>query len=91
MFTIEFFRIRERDNAHATLGRITHIASDLERKGESQVAFRHVELTPEPRWLAYFGPGRARGVLLDAGDWRLLKAGRVWRELNGDHSEVLFS
>ena len=30
MFTIEFFRIRERDNAHATLARVTHIASDLE-------------------------------------------------------------
>ena len=29
-FTIEFFRIRERDNAHATLDRITHIASDLD-------------------------------------------------------------
>jgi hypothetical protein len=28
-FTIEFFRIRERDNVHATLDRITHIASDL--------------------------------------------------------------
>ena len=30
MFTIEFFRIREKDNAHAILDRITHIASDLE-------------------------------------------------------------
>jgi hypothetical protein len=30
MFTIEFFRIRENDNAHAMLDRITHIASDLE-------------------------------------------------------------
>jgi hypothetical protein len=30
MFTIEFFRIRERDNARATLDRITHIAADLE-------------------------------------------------------------
>jgi hypothetical protein len=30
MFTIEFFRIREKDNAHAMLDRITHIASDLE-------------------------------------------------------------
>jgi hypothetical protein len=29
-FTIEFFRIRESDNAHATLDRITHIATDLE-------------------------------------------------------------
>ena len=30
MFTIEFFRIRKEDNAHATLARVTHIASDLE-------------------------------------------------------------
>ncbi|HML08138.1 MAG TPA: hypothetical protein VK430_08445 [Xanthobacteraceae bacterium] len=30
MFTIEFFRIRKRDNARATLDRITHIAADLE-------------------------------------------------------------
>jgi len=30
MFTIEFFRIRKEDNAHATLDRITHMASDLD-------------------------------------------------------------
>ena len=30
MFTIEFFRIRKEDNAHATLARVTHISSDLE-------------------------------------------------------------
>ena len=30
MFTIEFFRIRKKDNAHATLDRVTYIASDLE-------------------------------------------------------------
>ena len=30
MFTIEFFRIRKQDNAHATLDRVTYIASDLE-------------------------------------------------------------
>jgi hypothetical protein len=29
-FTIEFFRIREKDNAHAPLARVTHIAPDLE-------------------------------------------------------------
>ncbi len=29
-FTIEFFRIREKDNARATLDRITHLAPDLE-------------------------------------------------------------
>lgn len=30
IFTIEFFRIRKEDNAHATLARVTHTASDLE-------------------------------------------------------------
>jgi hypothetical protein len=30
IFTIEFFRIRKTDNAHATLDRITHMAPDLE-------------------------------------------------------------
>ena len=30
MFTIEFFRIRKEDNAHATLARVTHISSDLQ-------------------------------------------------------------
>lgn len=30
-FTIEFFRIRHDDNAHATLDRITAAAPDLER------------------------------------------------------------
>jgi hypothetical protein len=30
MFTIEFFRIRKEDDAHATLDRIAHKAPDLE-------------------------------------------------------------
>jgi hypothetical protein len=30
VFTIEFFRIRKEDNAHAMLDRITHMAADLE-------------------------------------------------------------
>jgi hypothetical protein len=30
IFTIEFFRIRKEDNAHATLARVTHVASNLE-------------------------------------------------------------
>jgi hypothetical protein len=61
MFTIEFFRIRKEDNARAMLDRITHIASD-----QSQVALRHFEYASDPRWLADFGPGRARGVFLNA-------------------------
>lgn len=30
MFTIEFFRIRKEDNAHATLDKITHTAPNLQ-------------------------------------------------------------
>ena len=30
LFTIEFFRLREEGDAHATLDRITHIGTDLE-------------------------------------------------------------
>ena len=30
MFTIEFMRVRPSDNAHATLDRLTNLASDLE-------------------------------------------------------------
>ena len=39
MFTIEFFRIRESDNAHATLDRISHIATDLESAKSPSVDF----------------------------------------------------
>jgi hypothetical protein len=30
MFTMEFFRIRKEDDAHATISRVTHIVVDLE-------------------------------------------------------------
>ena len=30
LFTIEFFRLRDEDDAHATLDRITHSGTDLE-------------------------------------------------------------
>jgi hypothetical protein len=49
MFTIEFFRIRERDNAHATLDRITHIASDLESaKVKAKSLFDTLNLPQKP-------------------------------------------
>ena len=55
LFTIEFFRLREEDDAHATLDRITHIGTDLE--AVSQIALRDIEHAAEARWLANFGPG----------------------------------
>jgi hypothetical protein len=49
MFTSEFFRIRERDNAHATLGRITHIAPDLESaKVKAKTLFDTLNLPKNP-------------------------------------------
>jgi hypothetical protein len=49
MFTIEFFRSRETDNAHATLDRITHIASDLEStKVKAKSLFDTLNLPQKP-------------------------------------------
>jgi hypothetical protein len=48
-FTIEFFRIRERDDAHATLERIVHIASDLESaKVKAKSLFETLNLPQTP-------------------------------------------
>ena len=49
MFTIEFFRIRESDNAHATLDRVAHIASDLESaKVKAKSLFDTLNLPQNP-------------------------------------------
>jgi len=48
-FTIEFFRIRQRDNARATLDRITHIASDLESvKVKAKSLFETLSMPQNP-------------------------------------------
>jgi hypothetical protein len=49
VFTIEFFRIRESDNAHATLDRITHMASDLESaKVKAKSLFDTLNMAQDP-------------------------------------------
>ncbi len=49
MFTIEFFRIREKDNARATLDRITHLAADLESaKVKARSLFETLNLPQNP-------------------------------------------
>ena len=49
MFTIEFFRIRERDGARATLDRITHIAADLDSaKVKAKSLFESLNLAQNP-------------------------------------------
>jgi len=49
MFTIEFFRIRQKDNAHATLERVTHIAADLESaKVKAKSLFETLNMPQNP-------------------------------------------
>jgi hypothetical protein len=49
MFTIEFFRIREKDNAHALLDRITHIAADLDgAKMKAKSLFETLNMPQNP-------------------------------------------
>jgi hypothetical protein len=49
MFTIEFFRIRETDNAHATLDKITHMAPDLESaKVKAKSLFDNLNMPQNP-------------------------------------------
>ena len=49
MFTIDFFRIRKEDNAHATLDRITHMAPDLESaKVKAKSLFETLNLPQNP-------------------------------------------
>ena len=48
-FTIEFFRLREEDDAHATLGRIAHIGTDLKRvKVKAKTLFETLNLPQKP-------------------------------------------
>jgi hypothetical protein len=49
LFTIEFFRIRKSDNAHATLDRITHMAPDLESaKVKAKSLFDTLNMPQDP-------------------------------------------
>ena len=49
IYTIEFFRVRERDDAHATLDRITHIAPDLESaKTKAKSLFETLNMPQKP-------------------------------------------
>jgi hypothetical protein len=58
MFAIEFFRIRESDNAHATLDRVAHIASDLESaKVKAKSLFDTLNLPQNPDGLRIFDEG----------------------------------
>lgn len=57
IFTIEFFRIRESDNAHATLDRVTHIASDIESaKTKAKSLFETLNMPQKPDGLRILDP-----------------------------------
>jgi hypothetical protein len=58
IFTIEFFRIRESDNAHAILDRIPHIATDLESvKVKAKSLFETLNLPQNPDGLRILDEG----------------------------------
>ncbi len=58
IFPIEFFRIRERDNARATLDRITQITSDLEgAKVKAKSLFDTLNMPPNPHGLRILDDG----------------------------------
>jgi hypothetical protein len=49
MFTIEFFRVRDTDDAHATLGRVEHDTMDLEdAKMRAQSLFQTLDMPQKP-------------------------------------------
>ena len=49
MFTIEFFRVRDTDQAHATLGQVEHDTLDLEdAKVRAQSLFETLDMPQKP-------------------------------------------
>jgi len=57
IFTIEFFRIRDSDNAHAMLDRITHVTSDLEgTKVKAKSLFETLDMPQKPDGLRILDP-----------------------------------
>jgi len=56
LFTIEFFRFREEDDAHATLDRITLIGTDLEAvKVKAKSLFETLNMPQKPDGLRILG------------------------------------
>lgn len=57
IFIIEFFRIRDTDNAHAMLDRITHVASDSESaKVKAKSLFETLNMPQKPDGLRILDP-----------------------------------
>jgi hypothetical protein len=83
MFTIEFFRIRKEDNAHATLARVTHLASDLEGarvKARSLFDVGTLNMPQNPDGLRILDEDGNEVFFLDAGDRRFLGQGFFSRD-----------
>jgi hypothetical protein len=53
LFTIEFFRLREEDDAHATLDRIRSAPPEA-GKDKAKIALRDIEHAAEARWACGF-------------------------------------
>lgn len=52
MFIIEFFRVRDIDGAHATLGRVEHDTTDLEdAKVKARFLFENLDMPQRPEAL----------------------------------------
>jgi hypothetical protein len=69
IFTIEFFRIRRKDNAHATLDRITHMAPDLDSaKVKARSLFDTLNRPQDPDGLRILDQDGREVSFLDPGD-----------------------
>ncbi len=69
LFTIEFFRLREEDDAHATLDRITHIGTDLEAvKVKAKSLFETLNMPQKPDGLRILNRDRDEVFFWTPGD-----------------------
>ena len=66
-FTVEFFRMRPSDRAHATLDRVAQTAPDFDlAKVRALSLFESLDMPQRPDGLKNPGQHRIRGIHLDA-------------------------
>jgi hypothetical protein len=69
IFTIELFRIRRKDNAHATLDRITPMAPDLDSaKAKARSLFGNLNMPQDPDGLRILDQDGREVFFLDPED-----------------------
>ena len=70
MFTIEFFRVRPGDRAHATLDRLSEIASDLDAaKVKAKSLFETLNMPQKPDALRILDQDGREVFQWCPGDW----------------------